>query len=86
MRVDGTKFKKRVLKEVERNLDQLIENKGNHTFASTHEILGVIVEEYHELIEAVQSNERTEVISELHDLAVAAIWGIVSAESEAMDW
>lgn len=52
--------------------------KGTGEFISIHEILGVVTEEWKELTDAVQSNNFHNVKEELEDIAVAAIWGIIS--------
>ena len=49
---------------------------GYGSFASSHEILGIITEEYKELTEAVQANDQGQIIHELLDLAVPAVFGI----------
>lgn len=61
--------------------------KGEHTYASKHEILGLIEEERHELIEVIQKNEpKEEVIKELIDIAVACLFGVASLHSDTVDW
>lgn len=60
--------------------------KGIGGFASTHEILGVIEEEYHELQHAVKDNDPSEVEAELLDILVASFWGIASMKSGSLDW
>jgi len=62
---------------LQRRLDQ----HGKGKFCSTHEGLGVITEEYHELVDAVQSNEPSDYKSECLDVAVAAFWAYLSAPS-----
>ena len=57
-----------------------MEKKGDGHFVSSHETLGVICEEYEELKEAVRANYPKAVCEELLDLAVAALFGICSAE------
>lgn len=63
-----------------------IARKGRLTFTSTHECLGVLEEEMHELREAVRLNRNGSVQKELHDIAVAALWSLVSIHHGAMDW
>lgn len=58
---------------------------GPHTCNSRHEILGVVAEEYHELVEAVHAKQPSEIEKELIDVAVAAIWGICSVR-EGLTW
>lgn len=74
------------IKIVAEKLEFRLKQKGNKTFTSTHEILGVVAEEYAELIHAVQNNNPAEVIEELKDIAVACIFGIVSINKKNMDW
>lgn len=61
--------------EIEREIDQRID-RANGRYgppASAHEMLGVIAEEYAELIEAVRSGKSGGVEWEALDLAAAAI-------------
>ncbi len=48
--------------------------KGSTAFDSPHEGLGVITEEYHELIQAIHDNNSVATAKESLDLAVAAVW------------
>lgn len=59
-------------------LQKRIKQKGSGAFASIHETLGIITEEYEELIDATRSNNENHQISELHDIAIGALWGLVS--------
>jgi NTP pyrophosphatase (non-canonical NTP hydrolase) len=43
------------------------------TYKSSHEALGVITEEYHELISAIRANARSSVYEEALDLAACAL-------------
>jgi len=63
-----------------------LREKGDHTFSSTHEILGVISEEHQELINAVTSNDHVEVARECLDLAVAAVYALACIEAGTLDW
>jgi NTP pyrophosphatase (non-canonical NTP hydrolase) len=56
------------------SIQRRLKEKGRGAFASPHEALGVITEEYQELIEAVQSDDPEQVIFKLMDVAVAAIF------------
>lgn len=61
-----------------------IENKGRGAFLSNHEMLGIVAEEYHELVEAVRQNDAVDVANELADIAVACLFSLASMlESEA---
>jgi len=54
-----------------------LSKKGFGAFASSHEILGVITEEYKEYTEAFSENVDA-IISELYDIAVVAVFGVAS--------
>lgn len=56
------------------------EIKGPRPSATTHEILGIITEEYFELIDAVKSNNLHQVHQELRDIMVASLHGIRSVK------
>ena len=60
------------------NLAKRVNKYGPNSFNSTHEGLGVIAEEYHELVEAVKSNENLQIINEASDVAVGCLWLIAS--------
>ncbi len=66
-------------------MDRLNE-KGYGVLVSRHEILGVLTEEYHEAVKAVESQSLKEVRSELVDLAVGCIFGIACIDAKAVDW
>jgi phosphoribosyl-ATP pyrophosphohydrolase len=69
----------------EKILSKLIE-KGPHSLCSIHEILGVVTEEYTELVLAVQSNDHGHVMAECEDIAVGAIFGLMSKQVGGLDW
>lgn len=60
------------------NMGRRLEEKGRGAFVSNHEMLGVITEEYHELIEAIHRNDSIDVASELSDIAVACLVSLAS--------
>lgn len=68
----------RTLEEMVRAAGSRIEKKGKGAFVSNHEGLGIIAEEYHELLEAVRSNDPVEVASEAMDVAVGCIFLVAS--------
>ena len=71
-------------KKVKSRLDE----KGYGTFASRHEILGILQEEYKELVDAIHSDKTYghEVASELLDIAVGAIFGYACIQGLTVDW
>lgn len=60
------------------NVGRRIEEKGRGAFVSSHEALGVVTEEFHELVEAVRQNDPIETAEELMDIAVACIMAVAS--------
>ncbi len=56
-----------------------IERHGRGAFAGPHEGLGVITEEFHELVDAVRSNDPKEVQKEAMDVLVGCLWLIASS-------
>jgi NTP pyrophosphatase (non-canonical NTP hydrolase) len=72
---------------VKDRLNKTLEKKGYGTLASTHEILGVLEEEMHELLLAIHGNAvDDEVAEELADIAVGAIFAIACIGSQTIDW
>jgi len=63
-----------------------LQEKGPHICASSHEILGIVTEEFYELVDTVKSNDIDNVEKELTDVAVACLHGIASIKSNGMDW
>ena len=67
------------------SLKNRLNQKGINTFVSSHEILGIISEEFREVEDAVRQNDQTQLKKELIDVAVGCIWGLVSIE-KGLDW
>ena len=67
--------------DVTRELDRRISEKGPGAFVSRHEILGIVGEEYSELVEAVHRAADNDVRRELLDIAVACIFGVASLDA-----
>jgi NTP pyrophosphatase (non-canonical NTP hydrolase) len=59
------------LKCIEDKTKYRLNQKGWGMLASSHEALGIITEEYIELIEAIKNNDMLSVEKELLDIAVA---------------
>ncbi len=74
------------LKAVRDALEMRLEEKGYHTYSSSHEISGIMTEEYDEMKEAIHRNDNGQLRKELIDIAVASIWGIVSIDVDGLDW
>lgn len=79
---------------LERSIDEVwdkvqfrIKEKTDRTYASKHEILGIIEEEKYELLKAIHENgPKEDLIEELKDIAVACLFGIASLHSDTVDW
>lgn len=67
-------------------LEHRIDQKGEYSYSSIHEILGIITEEFDELKDAVQNNNHDEVYNELLDLAVGCAFGIACIRAGSLDW
>jgi NTP pyrophosphatase (non-canonical NTP hydrolase) len=63
-----------------------LEKKGGGTWVSSHEILGIITEEYYELIEAVKNNNEHRIKAELLDLGVAVLFAVACINNGKLDW
>jgi hypothetical protein len=55
-------------------LNARVAKHGNGAFVNPQEGLGVVAEEYHELIDAIRSNEIEHIRQEAMDVVVAALW------------
>ena len=62
---------------VKKLLQRMVE-KGPGSFVHIHEVMGCLQEEWYELIDASHRRSHVEVLWELEDLAVAAIFSIAS--------
>jgi hypothetical protein len=63
-----------------------LNEKGDGTFASRHEIQGSVTEEYHELVDALRENSVEEFEKELLDVAVACVFGVACIRNKTIDW
>ena len=76
----------RVIQVVVRKLEFRIKEKGRGAFVSSHEIMGIVSEEYDEMKEAVQENDHNKLFDELADIAVGSIKGMASMQAGELDW
>lgn len=67
------------LDTLESKIKMRLGKHGNEIPSSTHEIYGVVAEEFHELMLAMHGNDVTEFYSELEDIAVACIFGMIAS-------
>jgi NTP pyrophosphatase (non-canonical NTP hydrolase) len=72
--------RERLLAELASALERRVSKHGDGAFVGPHEGLGVIVEEYDELLDAVRSNDRRRVRDEAMDVAVGALWLVASID------
>ena len=72
-----------------KELDRRLKEKGRGTFSSSHEILGIVTEEYWELVDAVKrhgDDKAGRIKQELMDIAVACVFGCACIDTGDMDW
>jgi hypothetical protein len=74
------------VKDLHAKIEERLLEKGRHPWASRHEVLGVITEEYQELIETVRNGGDAALCHELMDIAVAAIYGYINVKNGKTDW
>ncbi len=74
------------IKEISDKTDFRMKQKGQHAWLSTHEVLGVITEEYWELQEAIKNNDIDAIKKELIDIGVACHFGIACINEKTLDW
>jgi len=51
---------------------------GDLLFTNHHEAYGVLAEEVHELLHAIQSNDKKEIADEFMDVMISSFWGFAS--------
>ena len=76
----------KALKEIGDKTNYRLGEKGFGTFASRHEFLGVMTEEFYELVEAIKSNNFESTKNALLDLAVTCHFAIACINSKTLDW
>lgn len=67
-------------------LSRMSEKHGEGSFASTHEIIGVLEEEMLELKEAAHRNHQEDVKKELLDIITAAWFAVACIDQKSLDW
>lgn len=55
--------------------------KGPGSLVSTHEVAGVVTEEYHEMLAALRENDPDHFRSELLDVAVGCVFGVACLDA-----
>ena len=66
------------LDSLESKINIRIQEHGKEIAGSTHEVYGIIAEEFHELMLAMHGNDNAEFYAELEDIAVACIFGLIT--------
>jgi NTP pyrophosphatase (non-canonical NTP hydrolase) len=56
--------------------------KGNDSWASTHEIFGLLTEEVREVEDEVRTGNKVAMVDELLDVAVIAVFGVACLTSK----
>jgi NTP pyrophosphatase (non-canonical NTP hydrolase) len=74
------------LQKVQSKLLQRLAEKGWGIYVSSHEILGILDEEFDELKDAVRDNDKAAITKECLDIAVGAVFALVSLNTGKMDW
>ena len=64
------------------SLKRRTEQKGRYSYASNHEGLGLITEEFLEYVNAITSNDNEHIKSELVDIAVGCIFALASMKAK----
>jgi NTP pyrophosphatase (non-canonical NTP hydrolase) len=67
-------------------LESKLKEKGLGTFKSSHEVLGVLQEEFAELVDAIRENDMEEFEEELLDIMIGAYWGLICSKNKTLDW
>lgn len=86
-----SRAEKAVLMDAKTALSQTLQSKGRGAWVSSHEALGIITEEYHELVEATRNgngvnNDPGVIQDELMDLVVAGLFALACYEDRTMQW
>jgi len=76
----------KAIAQLKEHLIKILDRKGTKTFASRHEVMGLLLEEFNELERANHKDDDVEFKYELLDLAATAIFAIACVEQETMDW
>ena len=75
-----------VLQRLRDELRNRLAQKGYGSFSSSHEIQGVLQEEFDELKEAIHKNNSPGIEAELYDIAVGVIFAVACIDADCLDW
>lgn len=79
-------FVNRAIDQLKEHLVSILVDKGTKTFASRHEVMGLLLEEFNELERANHKDDNKEFKYELLDLAATSIFAIACVDQDTMDW
>lgn len=68
------------------HLKEVLRRKGFRSFKSTHEIYGVISEEFEELKRSLHNNDLSEFEGELLDIIAACLFSYACIRDKTLDW
>lgn len=68
------------VKVIQHHILEQRRRRGDHNFATSHEVLGLLHEEMIELTDAIRFNHHATIKEELIDVAVVATYGYASAK------
>ena len=74
------------LNRIQEKLQRRLVEKGKLSLTSTHEVAGVIEEEWDEFKDAVHVNDHENYEEELLDIIVGCMVGIMSKQVKGLDW
>ena len=75
------------LKHLSDHLQSILIKKGRGSFSSSHELLGVLLEEFEEFKTNVMNNSSDDdKCNELLDVAATAIFGYICYKENGMEW
>ena len=74
------------MEECALELYSTLDTKGYHSYASIHEIAGVLEEEVREFWEEVKANNQEKIREELLDIATVCMFAIACINSSTLDW
>jgi hypothetical protein len=66
------------LESLEAKIKRRLKQHGLGIAVSPAEVYGIVAEEFHELMIAMHGNDEEEFYKELEDIAIAAVFGMVS--------
>lgn len=69
-------------RRVRDKMDERLKKKGWGAYSGAHEVYGILAEEFKELVDELQADNREAYRAELVDIAVGCIFGVASLSSE----